>query len=247
MPYLQLRITEDSSHNRTKQDLLQLLDSFRLKWIKKQDSAEYTCGYEQLNKFGEACPPHFHLNVYFDSPDVKDPLRSAKEFLKRKSVEIGFRLKGNKVWSCTLVEEPKDYERWIRYPLKETPCLPFCSLPGHDLSHLHVLAKEERKRGVEINILKREKAIDKQSFKDKLFKYLDDHLIGESVEELMENIVYDKTLPDHQTIWIKVLDYYQSQGKAVCFQTINGYTILYQLHIKTITPIQAYHMRKNPP
>jgi hypothetical protein len=31
------------------------------------------------------------------------------------------------------------------------------------------------------------------------------------------------------------------QGKSVCYQTINGYTILYQLHIKTLTPDEAYN------
>ena len=235
MPYLQLRITQDPSANRTHNDCLQLINRFVTKWVRlisvidiEDSSTQLTCGVEELNKYGEPCDPHFHLNVYFDPPDLKDPLRSAKEFLKRNAIELGFRLKGNKVWSCTLVEEPKDFERWIRYPLKEKPVRAFCkNVP--DLEQKAIDAKHERQTTVENNILKREKAIDKQSFKDKLFLHL-------------ENL----DLKNHQDIWIAILNYYSDQGKSVCFKTINGYTILYQLHLKLITPIQAYIMRNNP-
>ena len=47
-------------------------------------------------------------HAYFVAPDLKDPLRSAKEWLRREAHSNDFNLKGNKVWSCTLVEEPKD-------------------------------------------------------------------------------------------------------------------------------------------
>ena len=237
MPYLQLRITLDPSANRDHNDTLLLLNRFVKKWIPTDGSSAYTCGVEEFNKYGEHCEPHFHLNVYFDPPDIKDPLRSAKEFLKRNAIDIGFRLKGNKVWSCTLVEEPNDYERWIRYPLKEKPVRAFC----HGVPNLEQLATDanhERKTSVEINILKREKAIEKQSFRDRLFKYLDD-----KNEEAYHN---DEDEFTHETIWLLVLQYYTEQGKAVCFKTINGYTILYQLYLGLITPQQAYLMRNNP-
>jgi len=100
------------------------------------------------------------------------------------------------------------------------------------------LAQEERKRSIEINIIKREKAIDKQSFRDKLFKYLD-----EKNEES-----YHKDEPEFtkKTIWILILNYYQEQGKAVCFKTITGYTIAYMLYLGLMTPDEAYEMRSNP-
>lgn len=238
MPYLQLRITIDPSHNRGHNDCLQLLNRFVHKWCRKLDPLDlvcptdgttaYTCGVEELNKFGEPCDPHFHLNVYFDPPDLKDPLRSAREFLRKNAIDIGFRLKGNKVWSCTLVEEPKDYTRWIRYPLKEKPVRAFCAnVPN--LEQLIIDSHNERKHSVELNVIKREKAIDKQSLKDKLFSHL-----------------AELDLKNHQQIWEAILNYYISNGKAVCFNTINGYTILYQLHIKLLTPTQCYIMRKNP-
>lgn len=247
MPYLQLRITLDpkaipippaaEEPPRSYDAVLGLIKVFRLKWVPNEASSEYTCGFEKLNKFGEDCDPHFHFNCYFEQPDLKDPLRSAREFLKREAIARGFRLKGNKVWSCTLVEEPKDYRRWIRYPLKEgSPSSMNCSFSSLFLDELQKEAEIERKRGIELNILKREKLADKTSFRDKLFDHLDDSLITDA----------SGSLPSHQTIWITILEFYQSQGKAICFKTVSGYTIGYQLHIKAITPTQCYVMRQNP-
>ncbi len=245
MPFLQLRITLDPSGNRNHHNTFLLLKKFRRVWLTNQDpDYQSTAGFENLNKYGESCTPHFHLNAYFVAPDLKDPLRSAKEWLRREAHSNDFNLKGNKVWSCTLVEEPKDFSRWFRYPLKETPVPELCDMFPDEalkLEHIHELAIEERKRSIEINILKREKAIDKQSFKDKLFKHLDSLNYGAIKDEAQ---AFDD--PDHQTIWVQTLSYYSDQGKSVCFKTINGYTILYQLHIKTLTPEQCYVMRSNP-
>ena len=233
MPYLQLRITFDPSSNRNAKSVFSLLRSFTRNWLvpahANPEPPEYTAGQENLNKYGEQCDPHYHLNAYFDPPDLKDPLRSAKNWLRKNAISRDFTLKGNKIWSCTLVEEPKDYDRWIRYPLKEAPVPALTSISGERLKQLHLLAYEERKRSVEINVMKREKAVDKISLKDKLFK----HLSGLDPQ-------------GHQDIWLAILNYYTQEGKAINFQTINGYTILYQLHIKEITPLQAYVMRSNP-
>lgn len=244
MPYLQLRITLDPSRNATNDHVRSLLAHFKNRWIAKQDDgAEFTCGFEQFGKLGQPVSEHFHLHLYFESPDLKDPLRSAREFLKRTATERGFKLKGNKQWVCTLVGEPKDYDRWIRYPLKEQPCATFCSLnfPVSTLKTMHEFAREERKRSIELNILKQEKLADKISFKDKLFKHLDGLHTAQHKDDPQ---VYD--LPNHQTIWTSILIYYTEQGKSVCFNTINGYTILYQLHIRVLSPEQCYVMRNNP-
>lgn len=229
--FLQLRITIDPSGNRSKTNVLNLLKAFMRLWVKHQDaSANATCGFEKLNKFGEPCNPHFHLNVHMTPPDLVNPLRSAKEFLRKRAIANEYRLAGNPVWSCTMVEEPNDYDRWIRYPLKELPVPSLCTAAGNlefTFAELAHDAKTERKRSVELNLIKRAKAIDKCSHRDKLFAYLDD-------------LFSDSDPPGHKPIWITILSYYMDQGKSVCYQTINGYTILYQLHIKTLTPDQAY-------
>lgn len=245
MPYLQLRITCDPSGSRTDDTVFSLLHRFVKKWVQPDvnTTSEFTCGYEELNKFGEPCAPHYHLNVYFDPPDLKDPLRSAKEWLKREAIARDFRLKGNKVWSCTLVDEPKDYLRWIRYPLKEKPMVTLVKVidsVGNDFTQLVHDAQTERKRSIEINIIKREKLADKSSFRDKLFEHLDDSLL------------VDATPPDHKAIWITILKFYQSQKKSICFKTVSGYTISYQLQIGTLTPMECYSItefecvRSNP-
>ncbi len=239
MPYLQLRITLDPSGNRNRENVNQLLRSFRNKWLRLQDNVAHSCGYELLNKYGEPCDPHFHFNATFDPPDLKDPLRSARNWIRREASAYDFTLKGNKQWSCTMVEEPKDYQRWIRYPLKETGVFELCSWEDGEL-YLQMMrdARNERKRSIEINILKREKAIDKQSFKDKIFDYLDGLHTA-----LWKDDPSNCPPPDHKIIWINILAYYREQGKSVCFKTISGYTTLYQLHIGTITPEECYQLR----
>ena len=242
MCFLQLRITLDPSGNRSYTDVKSLLRKFITSWLPQDPEVEYSCGYEELNKYGEPCPPHFHFNVYFEQPDLKDPLRSAREFLKRQAALRDFRLKGNKVWSCTLVEHPNDFRRWIRYPLKEQPVNAFCKFvcgqTGEDFNEIRIEAMAERKRSIELNILKREKLADKSSFRDKLFEHLDDKL---EVVKLLQH-----PLPSHQDIWVAILQFYHDAGKPVCFKTITGYTVGYQLHIKAITPLQCYVMRSNP-
>ncbi len=244
MPYLQLRITLDPSGTRTYHPVRSLLRHFLVKWVPDSSDNIFTCGYEKLNKFGEPCSPHFHLNVSIDlmTIDLTNPLRSAREFLRREAVKRDFTLKGNKQWSLTMVEEPKDFERWIRYPLKETPVLELTGFgrlnkkaepwTAKFLQEQMPLAQAERKRSIELNLLKREKLADKTSFRDKLFEHLDEH--------------FAEKAPDHQDIWIAILEFYQSQGKAICFKTVTGYTVGYQLHIKAITPLQCYVMRQNP-
>lgn len=249
MPYLQVRITlsdpsgQDQSlgPNRT-HDAVHYLIRRLIKHLEARDSdCVYATGFETLNKYGEPCAPHFHFNCQFDSWDLKDPLRSIKDYIKKQAIRGNYHVKGNRQWSCTLVEEPADFDRWIRYPLKETPVGCFCSrLPGSNgdkkcfPNSLAAAAKEERKRSIEINLLKRAKLADKLTFKDKIFKYL------------QERSATLPSIPDHQWIWETILQYYCDQGKSICFKTVSGYTILYQIHIKQLTYTQCYVMRSNP-
>lgn len=247
MPYLQLRVTIDPSGNRSEMSVNYLVLAL-IRKIKSWHNTDWAClhyttGYEQFNKYGEPCDPHYHFNCIWEHDNfVKDPLRQVKEFLKKTAIAKGFKLCGNKVWSCTIVEEPKDLERWLRYPLKEHPILPMCRLDPAEshlpdkydsIEKLTVLAQDERKRSVEANVIAREKSRDRVTLKDKLFIYLDENL--------------DENQKQHQDIWIEVLNFYELQGKAICFQTVSGYTILYQLKCGYITKEQAYQMRQNPP
>ncbi len=263
MPNLQLRVTLDPSANRTRDSVLGLINALLRKirsWKLPDEHASFnhTCGYEEHNKYGEPCDPHFHLNVaWIHNNAVKDPLRQAKEFLKKTALNRRFQLRGNTVWSCTIVADPSDFARWLRYPLKEKPVKAFCHIDPEEnfctdlppetpiLTHLTALAKDERRRSIEANVLQREKVRDKSTFRDKIFKHLDQtdgsgvkHLHWLAPTGIMQ-------FPEEKTIWISILKFYQSEKKAICFKTINGYTIAYQLYLGALSYDQAFDLRFN--
>lgn len=200
-----------------------------------------TGGLEKLNKYGEPCHPHIHFNFEYEPFDLIDPKRALREWCRKYAASHDFELKGNAVWSLQFFEDPEDcdsLERWWRYPLKERPIPALCYHPEEGfLEKLTLLARDERVRSVSANLLARQKTLDKNSLKDKLFKFLDD--------KNTESYHNDQPEFTHKTIWILILEYYTQEGKAISFQTINGYTILYQLYLKLITPEQAYEMRSN--
>lgn len=210
---------------------------FRLieKMIKDKEIDQATVGFETKNKYGEPCRPHFHCHFYYINPDIIDPKRSISQYLKSRAESKDIKLKGNKKWCLQLVEEPADHNRFYRYPFKfGFPSSCFLITPDTlDRSQVPI-AIEENKQRIDANCLHREKSRDKQTFKDKLFIWLDKPPDGEN----------PKT---HASIWIAILIYYQQEGKPINFQTIDGYTTLYQLHIGTLTPLQAYAMRLNSP
>ena len=199
--------------------------------IKDKEIDHATVGFETKNKYGEPCRPHFHCHFYYHNPDIIDPKRSITQYLKSRAEARDIKLKGNKKWCLQLVEEPEDYNRFYRYPFKFGMESESCfQIFNETISHDQVrLAVEENKQRIDANIIHREKSREKQTFKDKLFLHLD------KMEE--------ETLRDHEQIWIDILEFYRSQDKPINFQTIDGYTILYQLHIGTLTPSQAYMMR----
>lgn len=243
MVYLQLRITHSQADNSASDTPVgmthqhaNLLIKHARRFIIGADPShcEITVGHEVLDDKGrDMGKPHYHLHASFEPPDLKDPLRTLREQLKRKALALETQLKGNKIYSLSLVPEPKDYERWIRYPLKETPIIILChGFSELQLQTMHRDAHIEQKRSIEINLINEAKIADKITWKDKLFKHLDAQL--------------QPGAQDHQIIWIAILNYYKDQGKVISFPTISGYTILYQLKIETISPEQCYDMRSNP-
>lgn len=226
MPYLQLRISTDPdpSGNRTELNLLYLLKKLKRRVLEEDEDGMITAGFETRNNYGEPCHPHYHFHAYFDLDELVDPLRTFKNFLRREATKQGYHLAGNKVWACTLVEEPDDLDRWLRYPLKEKPIYDLChdafysfnKIVPHQASPLfqqqQAAARQEQIRSIEINILKRNKTMEKQTFRDKLFKHLDSTLGPAPAAP--------PYTPSHQDIWIQILDYYQLQKKANCFKTV---------------------------
>lgn len=250
--HITIRVTLDSSHNRTAITTIQMFKAF---WRYLEDKYEpfySTAGIEKLNKYGEPCPEHIHFNFCCEFIDLQDPKRTVRSWLQRHAERNDFRLSGTKAWCVQLCDEPKDENRWFRYPLKEQPIpalikwknpelLPEIENPDYmSIENMTLLARDERRRSVESNCIARDKSRDRAQFKDKLFKHLEENYprLCDPNEAPME--------VTHELIWVAILKYYKSEGKAINFMTISGYTILFQLTIGQITPQQAYGMRNNP-
>lgn len=249
MSYYQLRVTLDASSNATPDRVQHRLLQLK-KWLNKRDDGDdFTSsgGYELFNKYGEPCDPHYHFNFYYDHPTAINVERELKRQVKTQFAKVNIILRGNSGPSSFSLtrQEVEDPIRWFRYPLKETPVRSLCHIggtfetmlndsfdqqlhnsPDHNayLTILEDLAKDERKRSVLSNISHREKLRSKSTFKDKLFIHLDTLPVP----------------PPHQLIWIETLKYYSSQDKPLNFETISGYTKLYQVQKGYVSPEAAY-------
>lgn len=208
MPFYQLRITVDASANRSREKIMMGLDRF----IKSHTLEAYTCGYEKLNKYGESenCTPHFHFH-FVAYPDGKNPLRNLRLWFRNWFSKNESRLKGNKEWAFTEVAEPKDYDRWIRYALKETPVKDFCY--GIDNLELEAQrAKDERAISIQHNLNARLKREQKDQFKRKMYEYIEAN---------------KPSTPSFRSIWKILFKFYQEQERPMNWNNLDGYTNLW--------------------
>ncbi len=245
MPYYQLRIT--LSESRTRPIVYRALKALK----QHLDLETYSCGYEELNKFGEHCDPHYHFNFYEDKLDRCNPVRCIRDWIRRHFQLQDIELKGNKQWSFQMVEEPNDFERWFRYPLKEMPELGLCNLPQADnpedpsefksVQQQHHLAREERKHTIHLNLIARQKAMNKDQFKDKLFAYLD-KTFTEALKDMGEDP--ENFIPSEGQIYCQILAYYKNVGKPMSFDTVGNYTNLYRLENEYLSHQSAYELWK---
>lgn len=218
-----------------------------LKLISEKNLKYYTGGFETLNGYGEPVTPHFHFHFRFTTCN-SDPKRTIGEYIKKSALTyFQMTIKGTKRWCLQLVEEPDDEERFFRYPFKISPISRLINFPtnitDHEAQqrHLHeqvALAQDEQKRRVLANCIARERTRDRVTFKDRLFKYLDDTFMLLSDPDPLH-------IPAHKYIWLAVLQYYQQEDKPINFETIRGYTKLYQLQKRWITPDSAYDSQYN--
>lgn len=212
---------------------------------------DVSCGVERLNKYGEPCDPHIHFNFVCDIERV-NPKRCLQDFIRRHFKNQDIELKGNKMWSLQMVEEPQDYDRWLRYPLKEQPLNNSITTPGgnwgmvqypwtfftkegvsgEDLRELYnslrTRAVDERKTSIEMNILRREKLRVKDQFKQKMYDFIDEETKeGES---------------DKRVIWCTIYKYYRKIEKPINFSVIEGYTNLWLADHGHMSPESAFDL-----
>ncbi len=228
MPFFQLRIT--FSEVRTKDICVRAL----WKLVKHYALTEHSCGIEELNKYGEPCDPHIHFNFIADIDRV-NPKRCIQDWLRRWFIKRDVELKGNKMWSLQMVEEPKDYDKWYRYPLKENSYALLCKitdLSGVELhsrlADLRIRAMDERKTSIEHNILRREKLRLKDQFKIKLYEY-----------------VGNPQNSSKRSIWCLIFKYYREIEKPINFSVIEGYTNLWLADHGQLSAESAFDLAHN--
>lgn len=237
MPYFQLRIHLDPSSNRTLPVLLSLCSRI----ARKKEAYEYSFGYELLDRCGHPTRPHIHFHFVTPDIDLCDPLRAMKKFIHDQAFSgYQVKLKGPHTWCMQMVEEPKDHQAWLRYPLKECGSEFWKTIKGkplfksdeYTLEALADIAMALRREAVARNVIHLNKHIDKLSFYDRMKKHLD---------KLNSDPSSNLILPIQQrSTYRNIFKYYVDQKKSICFKTIDGYTILYLAEHGMITSNECY-------
>lgn len=165
---------------------------------------------EATNKFGEPCEQHYHVNIHGKKSIEKAALQ---KWLNRHGA------KGNKAYCVQIREDVDDEGRWWRYCCKENLAYAY-GFSGEEVNRMVEMATSERAHQVATNIKTRDRLVNKNQFRDKLFKHLiDDH--GEC---------------RHKRLLIKhVGKYYQDQGKSPPFNKLADIVMDYLICIKAIT------------
>lgn len=224
MSFVQLRIHPGVTLGKTDEELSKdELQQFYngIKEIVSKSDGDYTVGFEKLNKYGEPTRHHFHVCYELSDTVKKNTLMKT---IKRVFTGLGLpQFKGNSMYALQVLPEPNDWERWIRYPLKEKSIPSLCKLDEGELDRLTLLAKDEHKRAMESNVAQREKMREKNSFYDKL----EEHLLKDKVQY--------KT---HKEIFIAMCKYYAEQTsprKGLNPVTISSYANLFMVTHKLMT------------
>jgi len=231
--YYSLRITLAKVFNLATDDDITKLHRHRLKYLladivreKICPDTNYVLGYEETNKYGEKTHAHYHFN--FESDVEKETLR---KWLTRTADKKEYKLKGKECYCFQQHNNVDDYHRWFRYCLKEKMINKYTSYKADSgaptLEELIMLAKDEKKRSVQSNCLRREKMNNKLSYFDKIVSK-------------MESL--DPKLLTQKQIFIFITTYYVEDKKPVNPVTIRGYINNYMLMKKLISYDEFYEL-----
>lgn len=223
MPYYSLRLTPSKiSQDSTP---LQYRHLFR-QIVAKYDVKQYALAWEKLNKYLEDTTPHYHFNFITDSKQA-----TIRAFVTRWD-DFGT-IKGKEMYALSSFPEPNDTSRWWRYIFKEN-CIAHLGIDDvYDISNISLLAMDERKRSSLWNIEKREKKEAKNS------QYL-------RYEKKVET--FSKKNPLNQAIiFTQFLSHTIQDNKVVNYRQLLGFTHLYMIKHKYMTPIQFYNLHLTSP
>ena len=115
---------------------------------------------------------------------------------------------------------PDDEDRWWRYVLKEEDAICGWSSDKHTFVEDNIaLAKDERKNQIRRNIEARDRYLDKDSFKGKMYQHFSDEL----------------AITTEREFYIELIKYYQRKNKVPPFSKLKDYWIDYQIMTNLIS------------
>lgn len=222
--WIEIRVTHQHFENLTYKKVLKQI----LYWLKARPFKveRYIWGVEKYDKYGELTNEHVHFKIEIDDPDVKKNTlqKSFRDFMG----SYGITLKGVKHYAIMMDIEPKDIDRWWRYAIKEKDAPIGYSDDMKDfIEKQRPQAINERELQVERNRKARDKFIDKESFKGKMYDFL----------------YNEKKIKDKFAFFVELIKYYKEKNKVPPFSKLDDYWIDYQILTGIITA-EEYVMEK---
>lgn len=203
------------------------IDVVKADLLRKYSVENMIIGEEKTNKFGEETKIHFHINFYCVDEIKKDTIQ--------KWFRTVHNVKGNSMYSIRVLPELKDHYRWWRYPIKEKIFfihnVDMFEEYGVNLKEAKRQARDERERQIEMNLKTRQSLMDKNAFRDKMFRSLK--------EEYQETSVTDKK------IWCDIGSYYIRHSKTPAFGKLDDMVIDFKVSTGLVTIEEVYEFRHN--
>lgn len=195
--------------------------------------------YETSNKFGETTHPHFHVNFEADLMDFNK--QSFQAWFRRRPMLP----KGNKCYAIAVTGDPEDPDRWWRYLMKEMPLTD--PIPESFRPHLppdfdaeidkhHFAAVDERKLQIKRNIIARDRALQNDSFRLKVYQHVAELCDKDNIME-----------PTDKFIFSTIIRFYMDNNKVPPFNTAMNMVYDFKCHARLMTPEQYFDLRINIP
>ncbi|AXH74933.1 MAG: putative capsid protein [Cressdnaviricota sp.] len=229
MSFCDIRITTekilgDLSEN-TSQDQQNYAMRFLYRTSEYLDAQDYVMGEEKTNKFGEPTHQHYHINFYTEKEIKKDSVQ--------KWIRNTFNLKGKEQYCVRVHIDLEDRNRWWRYPMKEKLIIHSKGLEdalmGTTVKQLKMLAKDEKKRQIEQNLKTRQNLMDKNAFRDNMFRHFKDE--------------YKDNIPEDKKLWCDMSMYYIRHSKTPPFGKLDDTVVDFKVSVGAITIEEVYEIK----
>ena len=202
-------------------------------FLKKQkfEVMNHIYGIERYNKFGELTKAHIHYKFETDiSVDIKK--NTLQKNFREHMKAYGYPVSGVKHYAIMLETQPDDEDRWWRYVLKEEKCRFGYSKQMTDfVEKFRPMALDERKQQIKRNCEARDRYLDKDSFKGKMYSHFSAEL----------------SITTERKFYIELIKYYQSKSKVPPFSKVKDYWIDYQIMTNLISAehyVDAFILKK---